>query len=96
MDEHLYVVTYDIRDEKRWRRVFKLMNGYGQWLQLSVFQCRLSRRGMVELRAALAAIVKQDEDHVLFLDLGPAAEVKPRVSSLGKAFEALERRTIIV
>jgi len=44
MDEHLYIVTYDIRDPKRWRRIFKIMNGYGEWVQLSVFQCRMSRR----------------------------------------------------
>ena len=44
MDERLYVVAYDIADQKRWRRVFKAMHGYGEWLQLSVFQCRLSRR----------------------------------------------------
>ena len=42
-DEHLYIVTYDIADDKRWRAVFKLMHGYGEWMQLSVFQCRLTR-----------------------------------------------------
>ena len=94
--DHLWIVTYDVHDPKRWRRVFRVMKGRGEWLQLSVFQCRLSRRGMVELRAALAEIVKYDEDHVLFLDLGPAEEVRPRVSSLGKTFEAVERRTLIV
>jgi CRISPR-associated protein Cas2 len=36
MDEHLYLVAYDIHDKKRLRRVFKLMKGFGQWLQLSV------------------------------------------------------------
>jgi CRISPR-associated protein Cas2 len=94
--DHLWIVTYDVADQKRWRRVFRVMKGRGEWLQLSVFQCRLSRRSMVELRTALAEIVKQDEDHVLFLDLGPADEVRPRVSTLGKTFEAVERRTIIV
>jgi len=94
--DHLWIVTYDVRDPKRWRRVFRAMKGRGEWLQLSVFQCLLSRRGMVELRAALAEIVKRDEDHVLFLDLGPADEVRPRVSTLGKRFEPVERKTIIV
>ena len=42
--ENLYIVAYDIADPRRWRRVFRLMNGYGEWLQLSVFQCRLNRR----------------------------------------------------
>ncbi|WP_246523821.1 CRISPR-associated endonuclease Cas4g/Cas1g [Neoroseomonas eburnea] len=94
--DQLWNVTYDVGDQKRWRRVFRIMKGRGEWLQLSVFQCRLSRRGMVELRAALAEVVNNNQDHVLFLDLGPADEVKPRVSSLGKAFEAVERRPVIV
>ncbi len=94
--DHLWIVTYDVSDPKRLRRVFRVMKGRGEWLQLSVFQCRLSRRGMVELRAALSEIVNNNQDHVLFLDLGPADDVKPRVSSLGKSFEAVERRTLIV
>ena len=94
--EHLWIVTYDVRDPKRWRRLFRAMKGRGEWLQLSVFQCRLSRRGMVELRATVAEIVKHDEDHVLFLDLGPADGVTLRVSSLGRRFEAVERRPVIV
>jgi len=32
-DERLYIVTYDISDQRRWRRVFKAMHGYGDWLQ---------------------------------------------------------------
>ncbi|MFN7288838.1 MAG: CRISPR-associated endonuclease Cas2 [Acetobacteraceae bacterium] len=95
-EDHLWIVTYDVADQRRWRRVFRIMKGRGEWLQLSVFQCRLSRRGMAELRAALSEVVNNNQDHVLFLDLGPAAEVKPRVSSLGKAFEPVERRTLIV
>src|SRR3546814_3297354 len=33
MQEHLYIVAYDISDDKRLRKVFKLMKGYGEWLQ---------------------------------------------------------------
>jgi hypothetical protein len=43
-EENLYVVAYDIAAPRRWRKVFRIMEGYGEWLQLSVFQCRLSRR----------------------------------------------------
>ena len=35
-DEHLFVIVYDISDAKRWRRIFRLMHGYGEWMQLSV------------------------------------------------------------
>lgn len=96
MDEHLYVITYDIGDQKRWRAVFKLMKGYGEWLQLSVFQCRLSRRRHAELLATLDEIIHHRDDHVLMLDLGLADNVSPRVVSLGKNFDPVERQAVIV
>ena len=95
-DEHLYIVTYDISDQKRWRRIFKVMNGYGEWLQLSVFQCRLSRQRHAELVALLDGIIHHDADHVLLLDLGSADRVVPRVASLGKEFKAITREPVIV
>lgn len=96
-DEHLYVVTYDIADERRWRRVFKLMHGYGEWLQLSVFQCRLTRTRHAELTARLDRTIAHAEDHVLIIDLGAAEQVRPHVHSLGKrAFAAIERAPVIV
>jgi len=96
-DEHLYIVTYDIADDRRWRRVFKLMHGYGEWLQLSVFQCRLTRSRHAELTARLGSTIAHAEDHVLIVDLGAAEQVQPRVSSLGKRpFAAVERAPVIV
>lgn len=96
MDEHLYIVTYDISDQKRWRTVFKFMNGYGEWLQLSVFQCRLSRRRHADLIATLDETINHKEDHIVLLDLGPADNVTPHVVSLGKEFKAVEREPVIV
>jgi CRISPR-associated protein Cas2 len=96
-DEHLYIVTYDIADEKRWRAIYKLMHGYGEWLQLSVFQCRLTRLRAVELQARLVAILNASEDHVMIIDIGSAYEVRPKVTSLGRrAFEPIERNVVIV
>ena len=96
MDEHLYIVAYDISDPKRWRRVFKLMNGYGEWLQLSVFQCRMSRQRHAELVAMLDEIILNDHDYLIMLDLGPADSIKPRVVSLGKTFQPITREAVIV
>jgi CRISPR-associated protein Cas2 len=95
-DENLYIVAYDIADPCRWRRVFRLMNGYGEWLQLSIFQCRLSQRRRIELRFALGEIIDHAQDHVVILDLGPAASIRPRVESLGKPFTVVERGPVIV
>ncbi len=38
-----YLVTYDIADEKRLRKVFKIMRGYGDHLQYSVFECQFTQ-----------------------------------------------------
>lgn len=94
--EHAYVVAYDIADQKRWRRVFKLMKGYGHWLQLSVFHCRLDGGRRIEMAAALEAAINRAEDHVVILDLGPAEEVEMAVESLGKRFEPIERRAVVI
>ncbi len=95
-EEHLYIVTYDIGDQKRWRRMFNIMNGYGQWLQLSVFQCRMTRQRHAELIALVDGIIHHGEDHVLLIDVGPAEHVDPRVVSLGKDIEPLVREPVII
>lgn len=96
MDEHIFVVTYDISDPRRWRAVFTLMNGYGEWMQLSVFQCRLSPRRHAELVATLDELIHHRDDHVLVMDLGPADSVRPRVTSLGKDFSPVTREAVVV
>lgn len=96
MDEHLYIVAYDIGDQKRWRRVFKIMNGYGDWVQLSVFQCRMSRQRHAEFVALIDGMIHHTEDHVVIMDLGPAEKVDPRVVSLGKEFNTVVREPVIV
>ena len=95
-DERTYIVTYDIADDRRWRRLFKIMHGFGEWLQLSVFQCRLSRRRRAELETLLRELVKTGEDHVLLIDVGPADKTDLAVASIGKIFAKIERRAIVV
>lgn len=94
--ERAYIVAYDIADPGRWRRVFKLMNGYGRWLQLSVFHCRLDGSRRSDLAAALERAIDATADHVIILDLGPAEDVAFAVESLGKTFSPIERRAIVI
>lgn len=95
--EHLYIVTYDIADDRRWRAIYKLLHGYGEWLQLSVFQCRLTASRHVELTQRLSAAMNMAEDHAMIVDVGPADGVQPRVQSLGKrSFDPIERVPVVV
>lgn len=94
--ERWYIVTYDIASPRRWRRVFRLMKGHGRWLQLSVFQCRLTPRRRVEMAERLERWIKRDEDHVLIIDLGPADGEGPAVESLGKTFTPVQRAAVVI
>lgn len=92
-----YIVTYDIADPKRLRLVFKAMRAWGDHLQLSVFECQLARLDLVRLREQLAAIIHQDQDQVLFVDLGPAEGRGDRViSALGKPYVNIDAPLIVV
>lgn len=92
-----FVVTYDISHPKRLRKVYQLMRGWGDHLQLSVFQCELNRRELVELRSELAKLINHDEDQVLFADLGPSeGRGASSIRSLGRTYIAPERQAIVV
>jgi CRISPR-associated protein Cas2 len=94
--DRLYIVCYDVTNQRRWRQLFKALHGFGEWVQLSVFQCRLDRRRFVEMEASISQLIQHGKDHVLILDLGPADQVKPSVRSLGKTYEPLKREAVIV
>ena len=92
-----YLVCYDIADEKRLRKVFKTMRGYGDHLQYSVFECQLTPMDLVRCRADLSAIIHHTEDQVLFVDLGPAEGRGERViTALGKPYTAIDAPCIVV
>jgi CRISPR-associated protein Cas2 len=92
-----YIVSYDISHPRRLRKVFKLMRGYGDHLQLSVFRCELAARELFELRGKLGAVIKHDADQVLFVDVGPA-EGRGRgcITALGRPYTHAERHAIVV
>lgn len=94
---NVYVVCYDICNDRRLRRVYKVMRGFGEHIQLSVFRCELSARERVEMVAALTLIVNHDEDQVLLVDVGPADGRGATVfQALGRAYLSPQRHAIVV
>ena len=92
-----YVVSYDIMDQKRLQRVHKRMKGFGEAIHYSVFRCDLSPKGRVEMVAALTDLIKQTEDRIMVIDLGPAeGSVERRIEFLGMHPVEMERKAIIV
>lgn len=70
------VVSYDISNDKRRRKVAEIMEGYGYRVQYSVFECNLTKNQMAEMKRALRPLVKAREmDSVRFYPL-PADAVE--------------------
>jgi CRISPR-associated protein Cas2 len=94
---HTYIVTYDVCDPKRLRKVYKLMLGWGEHLQLSVFQCELNARELIELRTELSQVIRASEDQVLFVDVGTVeGRSAGAITSLGRVYSDPERLAIVV
>jgi CRISPR-associated protein Cas2 len=66
--KHFYLICYDIRDPKRWRKAHRLLKGYGETLQYSIFRCRLNQRDREKLRWELEKVLAQ-EDSLLIAGL---------------------------
>lgn len=66
-----YLLTYDIRDPRRLRRVHQAAKDYGYPLQFSVFVCDLSAVELIGLRARMLDEVNTKVDSVALFDLGP-------------------------
>lgn len=64
-DAKWWLVSYDVRDPKRLRKCAKIMEGYGQRVQYSVFRCWMNRREMERLRWELTELLKPEDDIVL-------------------------------
>ena len=94
---HIYLVTYDIRDDRRLRKVFKTMRNWGDHLQYSVFECQLNDADLTRLKGELKAIINAAHDQVLLIDLGPAAGRGERViEALGQPYTNVASPCLIV
>lgn len=90
-----YVVSYDITTDHRLRAIHRVVDGFGDRLQYSVYLCDLDDRERLALEAAVVDIIDHRSDKVCFIDLGVATRrgtecfqffgVKPTLPRTGDA-----------
>jgi CRISPR-associated protein Cas2 len=79
----LWIVAYDSPSSKRRRKIAQLLEGYGQRVQWSVFECRLRKQEINTLLERLRRLVHRHEDRVR---LWPVPEAScARVIQLGQS-----------
>lgn len=66
--KNCYLICYDIRNPKRWRKAYNLLKGYGERMQYSIFRSWLTMRSREKLRWELEKILAP-EDSLLLIRL---------------------------
>ena len=92
-----YIVSYDISDARRLRRVHRTMRGFGDALQYSVFRCDLSAAERILLVEALSKVINHREDQVMLINLGPRdGRAQESVETLGRAPDREDGRAAVI
>ena len=65
----LYIVSYDIPDDRRRTRVHSALTGFGTWVQYRVFEYFLDRKQRLLLEARLLKEIHRREDTVRIYSL---------------------------
>jgi CRISPR-associated protein Cas2 len=89
-----YVVSYDICDPKRLRKVAKTCEDFGVRRQYSVFLCRLTAADLVRLKSRLYDIIELQTDQVLFIPL--CTRCAEQIESLGRPTEKYDARDVVL
>lgn len=92
-----YLVCYDIRNPKRLRDVHKLVKGYGEAWQYSVFFCILKDIDRVRLETELKEIMNLKEDRAFIVYLGQnESDVRGLICVLGQPLPRKKEGIVIV
>jgi len=89
-----WLVTYDISDDKRLRKVAQTCEDFGYRKQYSVFLIRVSATDLVRLRSRLYDIISLVEDQVLFIPL--CAKCVAQIEAIGRPTEAADAKDVVV
>lgn len=92
-----YLVCYDIRDPKRWRKVFRTMKGHGEHWQYSVFFCVLKDIDRVRMQTELEEAMNLKADQTMIIDLGSDEQIaRQSATVLGQSLAPADTGMLVV
>lgn len=89
------VVAYDIADDKRRLKVMKMLEGYGQHVQESVFECDLRPAVYREMSQRLARLIDHGMDNVRLYHLCSADIARIEQIGVGRPVQVAQEYGII-
>lgn len=91
----LYLITYDIAIDKRRTKLAKLLEGHGQRVQYSVFECDLNTKQINQLNRRLKRLLRPDEgDNLRIYQL--CSQCRSSISIIGNGPAVEEARDVYI
>ncbi len=69
MEAEFWIISYDVSDARRLRKVARVMERFGARVQKSVFECWLTGEDRRALEEALQSVLQAPPDNVRFYPL---------------------------
>lgn len=79
-----YLVTYDIKDDKRRIKVFKVMRNFGTRVQFSVFECILSEKILNKMIDKVKKVIDSSEDSIRIYYIPDSVKEKINIIGVGE------------
>ena len=89
-----YVISYDIPDNQRRSQLAKVLKGFGNRVQYSVFEAHLNKRQYEELKHTVNRLIEPSEDSVRYYALCSACVGRVEVPAIGDITS--DPKTIVV
>ncbi len=65
----MFVIAYDISDNRRRNRLFKALKHFGTPVQESVFECHLTPNQFAQMRQQIERLIDPETDQLRYYDL---------------------------
>ncbi len=88
------VVCYDIPSNSRRTRVGKILEGYGERVQKSVFECDVTQKQMEKLKQRLGKVIRNPDDSLRYYHL--CGQCVPRIKVINGPAPVESQLTFIV
>jgi len=83
----LYIISYDIPNDKRRTKLARTLLDFGDRVQYSVFEAKLDRTLFDNLIKRMSSIIKESEDSVRIYPMCNSCENRVSILGQGKVFE---------
>lgn len=93
----MYLISYDITDNGTRGKIAKVLSGYGQRVQYSVFECRITEQQYKELYQKLVILMqKEEEGNIRIYNICGKCETKLNTIGIESREMILKKEELII